>query len=135
MRTVQLNPSFGVEHLTVEQKEKPVVGPGQLLLRMTAASLNYRDLLMVRGHYNPRQPLPLVPCSDGVGWVERVGCRIGLSDHDRGLRIAPHVAVCDNQVSCLARAEVECVRLVAPRGWLVGHVQKGSVLGSRFVPG
>lgn len=40
---------------------------------MKAVSLNYRDLLMVRGHYNPRQPLPLVPCSDGVGVVDAVG--------------------------------------------------------------
>jgi NADPH:quinone reductase-like Zn-dependent oxidoreductase len=40
---------------------------------MRAASLNYRDLLMVLGKYNPRQRLPLVPCSDGVGEVIEVG--------------------------------------------------------------
>jgi NADPH:quinone reductase-like Zn-dependent oxidoreductase len=36
-------------------------------------ALNYRDLLMVRGLYNPKQPLPLVPCSDAVGIVAAVG--------------------------------------------------------------
>jgi NADPH:quinone reductase-like Zn-dependent oxidoreductase len=40
---------------------------------MRAASLNYRDLMTVEGRYNPRQPLPLVPCSDGVGEVVEVG--------------------------------------------------------------
>jgi NADPH:quinone reductase-like Zn-dependent oxidoreductase len=40
---------------------------------MRAASLNFRDLLTVTGRYNPRQPLPLVPCSDGAGEVVAVG--------------------------------------------------------------
>ena len=90
MRAIQLHPSFGVEHLGVVQIEKPEVGPGQLLLRMTAASLNYRDLLMVRGHYNPKQPLPLVPCSDGVGWVEAVG--EGVDPSWMGQRVCPTFA-------------------------------------------
>jgi NADPH:quinone reductase-like Zn-dependent oxidoreductase len=38
-----------------------------------AASLNYRDIMTVGGSYNPRQPLPLVPCSDGAGEVVAVG--------------------------------------------------------------
>jgi NADPH:quinone reductase-like Zn-dependent oxidoreductase len=64
---------FGLDQLTPAQRPSPDPGPGQILLRMKAASLNYRDLLMIRGHYNPRQPLPLVPCSDGVGEVLAVG--------------------------------------------------------------
>jgi NADPH:quinone reductase-like Zn-dependent oxidoreductase len=50
---------------------------------MRAVSLNYRDLMMVRGHYNPRQPLPLVPCSDGVGEIIAVGdgvTRVAVGD-------------------------------------------------------
>jgi NADPH:quinone reductase-like Zn-dependent oxidoreductase len=50
---------------------------------MKAVSLNYRDLLTVRGHYNPKQPLPLVPCSDGVGEVVGVGegvTRVAVGD-------------------------------------------------------
>ena len=50
---------------------------------MRSVSLNYRDLLMVRGHYNPRQPLPLIPCSDGVGEVMAVGegvTRVAVGD-------------------------------------------------------
>jgi NADPH:quinone reductase-like Zn-dependent oxidoreductase len=53
---------------------------------MRCVSLNYRDLLMVRGHYNPRQPLPLIPCSDGVGVVTAVG--EGVSRVTVGDRVA-----------------------------------------------
>ncbi|MCB1140329.1 MAG: NAD(P)-dependent alcohol dehydrogenase [Leptospiraceae bacterium] len=65
--------SFGLDQLTIEERPLQKPGPGQLLLRMKAASLNYRDLLMVAGNYNPRLKMPLVPCSDGVGVVEEAG--------------------------------------------------------------
>ena len=44
---------------------------------MRAASLNYRDLLMAMGRYNPKQKLPLIPCSDGAG--EMNGARLALT--------------------------------------------------------
>jgi NADPH:quinone reductase-like Zn-dependent oxidoreductase len=53
---------------------------------MRAASLNYRDIMTVNGTYNPRQPLPLVPCSDGVGEVVAVG--EGVSRVQVGDRVA-----------------------------------------------
>ncbi len=74
MRSYQITDAFGLDHLTLVERPDPVEpGHGQVRVRMRAVSLNYRDLLMVRGHYNPRQPLPLVPCSDGAGVVEAVG--------------------------------------------------------------
>lgn len=83
MRAYEIQDSFGLENLRMIDRPDPVPGPGQVLLRMRSASLNYRDLLMVRGHYNPRQPLPLVPCSDGVGVVTAVGegvSRVAMGD-------------------------------------------------------
>jgi NADPH:quinone reductase-like Zn-dependent oxidoreductase len=44
-----------------------------VVLKLRAASLNYRDLEMVNGTYSSRFPLPLVPLSDGVGEVVAVG--------------------------------------------------------------
>lgn len=73
MRTIEIQGAFGFDNLAERERPEPSPGPGEVLLRMRAASLNYRDILMVRGHYNPRQPLPLIPCSDGVGVVEAVG--------------------------------------------------------------
>jgi len=73
MRVFQIQESFGLENLRLSERPDPSPGPGQVLLKMRSVSLNFRDLLMVRGHYNPRQPLPLIPCSDGFGEVIAVG--------------------------------------------------------------
>ncbi|MBX3168413.1 MAG: NAD(P)-dependent alcohol dehydrogenase [Candidatus Eremiobacteraeota bacterium] len=48
----------------------------QVRVKIRAVSLNYRDHLMLQGQYNPRQPLPLVPCSDGAGEVVEVGSAV-----------------------------------------------------------
>jgi NADPH:quinone reductase-like Zn-dependent oxidoreductase len=87
MRVVELAGAFGLEHLREAERPAPVPGPGQVVVRVAAASLNYRDLLMVQGQYNPRQPLPLVPLSDGVGRVSAVGpgvTRVAVGDRVAG---------------------------------------------------
>lgn len=55
----------------VPDPPKPSIG--QVLIQYKAASLNYRDLLVIAGKYNPKFPLPLTPCSDGAGVVLEVG--------------------------------------------------------------
>jgi NADPH:quinone reductase-like Zn-dependent oxidoreductase len=72
MKTYEI-PAFEIDQLRLVESELPVPGPGQVLVRMTAASLNYRDLMVVRGHYNPKMRLPIAPLSDGVGIVEKIG--------------------------------------------------------------
>jgi len=62
-------------------------GPGQVLLRVHAVSLNYRDLLVARGAYNPRQPLPLVPCSDAA--AEVLACGPAVTRFKPGDRVCP----------------------------------------------
>jgi NADPH:quinone reductase-like Zn-dependent oxidoreductase len=55
---------------------------------MRAFSLNYRDLMVVKGVYNPKQRLPLVPLSDGVGKVAAVGegvTRVKVGDRVAGI--------------------------------------------------
>ena len=68
---------FGVEHL--EQMELPMlqIAPGMVLIRVHAVSLNYRDLMMVKGQYNPRMAVPRIPCSDGAGEVVAIGEGVG----------------------------------------------------------
>src|SRR5207249_4139236 len=78
--------SFGIDSLTVTQRPDPKLGAGQVVVRVKATSLNYRDLLMVKGHYNPKQPLPLIPLSDGIGEVVDVGA--GVSRVRTGNRVA-----------------------------------------------
>jgi NADPH:quinone reductase-like Zn-dependent oxidoreductase len=45
---------FGIDNLALVERETPQVAPGHVLVKMTAASLNYRDLMVVKGQYNPK---------------------------------------------------------------------------------
>ena len=65
--------SFGIDQLVLADLPQPRPGRGEVLVKVHAASLNYRDLRMVLGLYNPRMPLPRIPCSDGAGEVVEVG--------------------------------------------------------------
>jgi NADPH:quinone reductase-like Zn-dependent oxidoreductase len=65
--------AFGLENLLLVQRDTPEPGHGEVRVRVRAVSLNRRDVLLVQGVYNPRQRLPIVPCSDASGIVEAVG--------------------------------------------------------------
>ena len=64
---------FGLDHLHVQEVDLPTPGPGEVRVAMKAWSINYRDLLVVSGGYNPRLKLPATPLSDGAGVVTAVG--------------------------------------------------------------
>jgi NADPH:quinone reductase-like Zn-dependent oxidoreductase len=68
---------FGLEHLQPTELPIPQAGPGMVLIKVHAVSLNYRDLLMVKGSYNPKMALPRIPCSDGAGEVVAIGEGVG----------------------------------------------------------
>ena len=72
MRVWEL-PAFGLSQLRLREREGLRPGAHQLRVRIRAAALNYRDLLMIEGRYDPRMRLPLVPLSDGVGEILEVG--------------------------------------------------------------
>ena len=78
--------SFGIDSLEFVERPTPEPGPGEILVRVHAVSLNYRDLMMVKGFYNPKLPLPRIPCSDGAGEVEAIG--EGVTLWRRGDRVA-----------------------------------------------
>jgi NADPH:quinone reductase-like Zn-dependent oxidoreductase len=64
---------FGVENLALVERDEPQVKASQVLVRLRSASLNYRDLMVVAGTYNPRMKVPAIPVSDGAGEVVSVG--------------------------------------------------------------
>lgn len=64
---------FGLENLRQVDLPKPVPGAGEVLIRIHAASLNYRDLMIVRGHYDPKLQFPRIPLSDGAGEIAAIG--------------------------------------------------------------
>ena len=64
---------FGVDKLAAVNCETPVPKPDEVLVRFRAASLNYRDVMIVSGTYNPRMNLPAIPLSDAAGEIVEVG--------------------------------------------------------------
>lgn len=73
MKAFGISSGFGLENLVILEKPEPTPGPGQVLVRVRAASLNYRDLLIAKGHYNPRLEFPRVLGSDAAGEVVAIG--------------------------------------------------------------
>jgi NADPH:quinone reductase-like Zn-dependent oxidoreductase len=65
--------AFGLDSLEFVELPTPTPGPGEALVAVRAISLNFRDLLIVKGLYNPKLHLPRIPCSDGAGEVAAVG--------------------------------------------------------------
>ncbi|MFB6372051.1 MAG: NAD(P)-dependent alcohol dehydrogenase, partial [Bradymonadaceae bacterium] len=87
MKAYQIRDDFGFDNLVETDRPRPEAGPGEVVMETRAVSPNYRDLLMVRGMYNPNQELPLVPFSDAVGEVVEVGDDV--ERFETGDRICP----------------------------------------------
>ncbi len=88
MRVFQIQDDWGMANLQMAERPQPRPGAGQVLLRMLASSLNYRDLVVPeRGYGSFTGTLPLIPISDGVGEVVEVGP--GVSRVAVGDRVCP----------------------------------------------
>jgi hypothetical protein len=75
MKAIVIDGEFGLDHLKSVDRSEPKPRRGEIVIRTSAVSLNYRDTDMVAGTYPFKFPLPLVPTSDGVG--ERDQCCAG----------------------------------------------------------
>jgi len=88
VKVFEIQNTFGLDSLTLTERPNPNPGYGQVLIKLRAVSLNYRDLMVVKGLYNPKLPLPLIPFSDGVGEVVAVGegvTRVKTGDRVAGI--------------------------------------------------
>lgn len=59
--------------LVFDDVEEPVPGPGEVLVEVAAASLNFPDVLMCRGEYQVKPPLPFTPGAEVAGTVVAEG--------------------------------------------------------------
>lgn len=84
MKQWQLQDGEGFDRLKLVDVPQPEVGAGEVLVRIHAASLNYRDLL---GAKNPRTTPGLIPLSDGAGEIVAVGD--GVTGWALGDRVMP----------------------------------------------
>src|SRR5580692_10614151 len=73
MKAIVIDGEFGLDHLKSVDRSEPKPRRGEIVIRTSAVSLNYRDTDMVAGTYPFKFPLPLVPTSDGVGEVVAIG--------------------------------------------------------------
>jgi len=85
MKAYQIKPG-GLDGLTRVDLPDPTVGLGQILIRVRATSLNYRDLMIASGSYGGTTPPDRIPLSDGAGEVVSVGA--GVSRVQVGDRVA-----------------------------------------------
>jgi NADPH:quinone reductase len=74
----------GPDGVVVEEIEEPVAGPGQAVVRVKTAALNFFDTLITRGKYQSKPELPFSPSGEIAGVVEAVGDGVeGLTPGDR----------------------------------------------------
>jgi NADPH2:quinone reductase len=71
MKAIRMTEYGGPEVLRLQEVETPVPGPGEALVRLRAAGLNFIDVYQRRGDYPV--PLPCIPGREGAGVVEAVG--------------------------------------------------------------
>jgi len=100
MKAWAIQNGFGLEHLQPLERPDPSPGSGEVLIRVRAVSLNYRDLLVTKGMYNPKLALPRVIASDGAGEVIGIGAGV------------KRVAVGDRVAS------------IFMQGWIDGHLNE-----------
>src|ERR1700723_3093218 len=67
----QLAPDY--QGCVLKEIETPNAGPGEVLVKVRAASVNFPDLLMTRGEYQHKPPLPFIPGLEMAGVVARLG--------------------------------------------------------------
>lgn len=87
MKAYELKAIQSLDSLTRVERDTPRPGPGQVLIRTRAWSLNFRDTLVARGAYGSPPKAGLIPLSDGVGEVVELGAgvhRVKVGDRVAG---------------------------------------------------
>jgi NADPH:quinone reductase len=105
MRAIVVNEQGGPEVLALAEQPDPVAGPGQVVVRVAAAGVNFIDIYRRSGVY--KQPVPHIPGHEGAGTVIHVGK--GITE----FAVGDHVAWSDGPGSYAEQIAVE-ERLLVP---------------------
>ncbi len=73
MRALVCNEYGPPDSLTIEEQQDPVPGPGQLLIDVKAAGINFPDVLSIAGKYQVKTPTPFIAGNEAAGVVSAVG--------------------------------------------------------------
>jgi NADPH:quinone reductase-like Zn-dependent oxidoreductase len=84
MKVHEVTGDYGIDALSITERTVPSPSSHQVLVRLEAVSLNYRDLLIVKGVGRWRPPAGRIPLSDGVGTIVETGSQVqNLTLNDR----------------------------------------------------
>lgn len=92
MKLYEITEPKGIDSLKLTERPTPKPGPGEVLVRVRATSLNYRDLALIKGGLARMMKLPLIPVSDGAGDVVETGP--GATTLKKGDRVAAIFTQC-----------------------------------------
>ncbi len=76
MRAWEIISDAGVDGLNLSDRAVPYPGPGEVLIKVAASSINYRDLTTIEDPVSRRLPFPTVPNSDAAGQVAAIGAGV-----------------------------------------------------------
>jgi len=120
--------------LNVVETAEPAPGPGQLAVRVRAAALNFPDVMLCRGQYQIRPPLPFTPGVELCGEVTEIGPGVtGFAPGDRiiGNPALPHGALAEVAIldaadafpapAVLADDEAAALHIAYQTGWFALH--------------
>ncbi|SHM14322.1 zinc-dependent alcohol dehydrogenase family protein [Mucilaginibacter sp. OK098] len=84
MKAYQITKGYSIASLSLIEKDHLQLLPNQVLVKIKALSLNYRDLLVIKGVDDWKPPVGRIPVSDGVGTIVEVGSEVTtVSANDR----------------------------------------------------
>lgn len=89
MKAIRVHEYGGVEGMRLDEVEKPVPQAGEVLIKVSAAGVNYADLMLRQGVYLIHPPTPFIPGFEVAGTIEAVGTKV--RDWAPGRRVAAWV--------------------------------------------
>ena len=117
MKVFQIQDDWSMGNLKITERDQPKPGPGEVMLQMKAASINYRDLVVpVRGYGSFTGKLPLIPISDGVGEVLEIGADV--------TRVAPGDRACPMFMQKWISGEPDLIRITSTLGGPIDGVMQ-----------
>ncbi len=91
MKAILCSQYCGPDDLALADIPDPVAGPGEAVIAIKAAALNFFDLLMIQGKYQVKPPFPFSPSAEVAGVIESVGAGVtGLRAGDRVMASCGH---------------------------------------------
>ena len=107
MRALLVPRHGGPEVLEIGARPRPIIGPGEVLLRVHAAGVNHLDTFVRRGMPGITLPLPMIPGSDAAGTIAAVGAGVAALEEGDRVFVSPGFS-CERCRACLSGNEPLC---------------------------